>query len=261
MTWSQASILAVVEGLTEYLPVSSTGHMILVSWLMGVNQEDFVKDYTVMVQFGAILAVVFLYWRRFVINTKTYAAVFYAFLPAAVIGLIVKKHIDILLGNVWVVASALLIGGIFLVLTDAWLRRHQHTVKSIESLPPASAVKVGFFQCLAFIPGMSRSAATIWGGLHQGMSLAMATEFSFFLAVPTLTGATFVKAIKMSVQPEQWKIVLFGNAVSFVVGMMTVRGFVHFIQRFGLKHFGVYRIVVGVAVMVALLWGKQIEFF
>ena len=262
MSFVQAMILAVVEGLTEYLPVSSTGHMIITSWLMGINQDAFVKDYTVMVQFGAILAVVALFWRRFVLNFKIYPKVFLAFLPAAIIGLAVKKYIDMILGNVWVVGAALLGGGIALVLTDRWLRSHRVRVNSVETLPPAAAVKIGFFQCLAFIPGMSRSAATIWGGLHQGLGLVTATEFSFFLAVPTLTGATFLKVVKVypTITAEQWRILLIGNVVSFVIGALAIGSFVKLIERYGLKYFGYYRIIVGAAVLAALAYGQQIEF-
>ena len=262
MSFAQAMLLAVIEGLTEYLPVSSTGHMIITSWLMGINQDAFVKDYTVMVQFGAILAVVVLFWRRFLLNFKVYPVVFVAFLPAAVIGLAVKKHIDLILGNVWVVGAALLGGGIALVLTDHWVKKHRAQVHDVESLKTTSAFKIGLFQCLAFIPGMSRSAATIWGGLSQGLSLVSATEFSFFLAVPTLTGATFLKVIK--VYPEitgaQWSILLWGNVVSFAVGLLAIRSFVKMIEKFGLKYFGYYRIVVGGLVLAALALGHEIEF-
>lgn len=258
----QAMLLAVVEGITEYLPVSSTGHMIITSWLMGINQDAFVKDYTVMVQFGAILAVVVLFWRRFLLNFRIYPAVFLAFLPAAVIGLAVKKHIDVILGNVWVVGSTLFVGGFFLVLTDHWLRRHKVRVQKLEELGPASAVKIGFFQCLAFFPGMSRSAATIWGGLHQGLGLVAATEFSFFLAVPTLSGATFLKVIKVypEISAAQWGILLWGNVVSFVIGAIAIRFFIKLIEHYGLRYFGYYRIVVGGLVLVALALGQKIEF-
>jgi undecaprenyl-diphosphatase len=262
MNFAQAMIIAVVEGITEYLPISSTGHIILTSWLMGINQDAFVKDYTVMVQFGAILAVLVLFWRRFLLNFSIYPIVFIAFLPAAVIGLATKKYIDLILGSVWVVAIAWLVGGVFLVLTDHWLKRHKVRVANIESASLLAAVKIGFFQCLAFIPGMSRSAATIWGGLHQGLSLVAATEFSFFLAVPTLTGATFLKVIKVTnaITPDQWKILIWGNVVSFVVGLASIRFFVHLITRFGLKYFGYYRILLGAAVLMVLALGHTIEF-
>lgn len=262
MSFIQALVLAVVEGLTEYLPVSSTGHIILTSWLFGINENPFVKDYTVMVQFGAILAVLVLFWRKFVLNTKLYPVVLVAFLPAAVIGLAVKKHVDVLLGSVWVVGVALLVGGVFLVLTDRWIKIHKTRVPQLENTPLKSALKIGLFQCLAFVPGVSRSAATIWGGLHQGLSLVSATEFSFFLAAPTLTGATLIKAVKIypTITPDQWQMLLWGNLVSFVVGVLAIRFFVHLIGRYGLRYFGYYRIVVGLIVLIVLSLGHEIQF-
>ncbi len=262
MTFFQAMILAVIEGLTEYLPVSSTGHIILGSWLMGIHTDPFVKDYTVMVQFGAILAVLVLYVRRFLLNVKVYPIVLAGFIPAAVIGLAVKSHIDQILGSVWIVGSTLLLGGILLVLTDHWISRHQVRVKRLEEVKPLSAFKIGIFQCLAFLPGVSRSAATIWGGLHQGLGLVTATEFSFFLAVPTLTGATFLKGIKIvdTLTRDQWEILFYGNLVSFVVGLVAIRFFIRLIERYGLRHFGYYRIVLGLIVLLTLSFGHELEF-
>lgn len=262
MTTLQAIVLAVIEGLTEYLPVSSTGHIILGSWLMGINNDAFVKDYTVMVQFGAILAVVVLYWRRFILNVRLYPAILVAFLPAAAIGLLIKKHIDLILGSVWIVGSTLLVGGVLLVFTDRWLKNHRVRVANLEDLLWKSSVKIGLFQCLAFLPGMSRSAATIWGGLFEGVSLVAATEFSFFLAVPTLSGASFLKLLKVhnEITAEQWRILLYGNIVSFLVGLVAMRFFVHLIQRHGLKFFGYYRIAVGLVVLGALWMGHDIDF-
>lgn len=262
MTFFQAMLLAVIEGLTEYLPVSSTGHIILGSWMMGLNQDPFVKDYTVMVQFGAILAVLALYWRKFLLNTKLYPIVLAGFLPAAMIGLAVKSRIDRILGSVWLVGVMLLVGGVLLVLTDRWLQRHKTRVTQLEQMPLPSAFKIGLFQCLAFFPGVSRSAASIWGGLYQGLGLVSATEFSFFLAVPTLTGATFLKLLKVrdSITSDQWEILLYGNLVSFVVGLLAIRFFIQLIERFGLRHFGYYRILVGLAVLTALSLGHDIDF-
>jgi undecaprenyl-diphosphatase len=251
MTLLQASVLAIVEGLTEYLPVSSTGHIILTSWWMGIGSDEFVKDYTVMVQFGAILAVLVLYWRRFLLNIKIYPVVFIAFLPAAVVGLLVKKKIDALLDSVLIVGWALLIGGVILILTDHWLKAHKVRVKKVEELAPIGALKIGLFQLLAFVPGVSRSAATILGGIQQGMSLVVATEFSFFLAAPTLTGATFIKLLKVwpTLTGEQLQLILVGNAVSFVVGAAAIHSFVLLISRYGLKAFGFYRIALGLLVL------------
>lgn len=261
MTLLQGTVLAVVEGLTEYLPVSSTGHIILSSWIMGINQEEFVKDYTVMVQFGAILAVVVLYWKRFVINTRIYPAVLIGFLPAAVVGLSVKKYIDVILGNVIVVGSALLIGGFLLVLTDKWTRSLKPTIHGSHNISARNGFWVGIFQLFAFIPGVSRSAASIWGGLHQGMNLVTATEFSFFLAVPTLTGASFIKLMKVWPQltPEHLQIMALGNFISFVVGAASIHYFVRLVGRYGLKYFGYYRIIVGAAVLTAAILGENLS--
>lgn len=256
MTLTQALILAVVEGLTEYLPVSSTGHIILTSWLMGIHQEPFVKDYTVMVQFGAILAVVALYWRRFVMNFKVYPAVLVAFLPAAVLGLAIKNHVDALLESVLVVAATLFVGGTVLVWTDSWLKQRTSKYKTFDQLPPLPAFKVGLFQLLAFIPGVSRSAASILGGLQQGMSPLAAAEFSFFLAAPTLAGASLIKLLKSwpTLTPEQIDMIVWGNVVSFVVGAAAIKSFVEMIARYGFKSFGYYRIVIGAAVLVMALF-------
>ncbi len=260
MTLWQAFILAVVEGLTEYLPISSTGHIILTSWMMGIHQDEFVKDYTVMVQFGAILAVLALYWKKFVLNFRLYPVVLVGFLPAAVVGLSVKKHIDLVLDNVVVVGAALFIGGILLVFTDEWVRKIKPKIHKPEAITPRVAFKVGLFQLLAFIPGVSRAAASIWGGLHQRMSLVTATEFSFFLAAPTLAGASFIKLLKVwpTLNGEQIQLLVIGNMVSFVVGAASIFYFVRLIERYGLKYFGYYRMLVGAAVLGAALLGENL---
>lgn len=262
MSLIQSLILAVVEGLTEYLPISSTGHIILSSWMMGIHQDPFVKDYTVMVQFGAILAVLVLYWRRFLLNVKIYPQVAVAFLPAAVVGLAVKKHIDVLLGSVWIVGAALFVGGILLILTDRWLHKKQAIYPAIEKLPYISALKIGLFQLMAFVPGVSRSAASIWGGIHQGLNLKTATEFSFFLAVPTLTGASLLKLMKVWPELDAGRVemLVYGNIVSFIVGVIAIKGFVHFVEKHGLKYFGYYRVVLGLAVLLALALGQEVTF-
>lgn len=260
MTLWQAFILAVVEGLTEYLPISSTGHIILTSWIMGIHHDEFVKDYTVMVQFGAILAVLVLYWKKFVLNLRLYPVVLVGFLPAAVVGLSVKKYIDLILDNVIVVGAALFVGGIALVFTDEWVRKIKPKFNKAEAITPRVALKIGLFQLLAFIPGVSRSAASIWGGLHQRMTLVAATEFSFFLAAPTLAGASFIKLLKVwpTLTAEQIQIIAVGNMVSFVVGAAAIFFFVRLIERYGLKHFGYYRMVVGAAVLAAALLGGDL---
>jgi undecaprenyl-diphosphatase len=261
MTFVQSLILALVEGITEYLPVSSTGHIILTSWVMGINQNEFVKDYTVMVQFGAILSVVVLYWRRFLLNRRIYPQVCVAFLPAAVLGLAVKRKIDVLLGNVWIVGASLLIGGVLLVLTDHWIRRLKARVRNVENLPVTAAAKIGLFQTLAFIPGVSRAAASIWGGLFEGMDLKTATEFSFFLAVPTLSGASLLKLMKVwsTLNVDQIQMILWGNAVSFLVGALAIKYFIALVSRYGMRFFGYYRIVLGLMVLTLLITGVEMH--
>ncbi len=272
-TW-QALLLAIVEGLTEYLPVSSTGHIILTSFVLGINEQSFVKDYTVMVQFGAILAVVVLYGKRFFRSWDFYKKLALAFFPAAGIGLLVKSHIDRILGSMQVVAWALAVGGFILVILDRKKHHEKNENKTLEtkivgakiaskagamlsfsdevkfveeSLSYKQAFVIGLIQCLAFIPGVSRSAATIMGGLFQGLKRKDAAEFSFLLAVPTLTGATFIKVLKIipSVTQEQIGILITGNVVSFIVGFWAVRWFVSYLSRFGLAPFGWYRMVLG----------------
>lgn len=255
----QAILLAVVEGLTEYLPVSSTGHIILSSWAMGIHELSFTKDYTVMVQFGAILAVVVIYWRKFLAEwKKTYPRLMVAFLPAGVIGLAVKNQIDVLLGSVWVVAFALLGGGVVLLFTKrlfpGWQNKRWTDVNQISF---QQAFVIGLFQCLAFVPGMSRAASTIWGSLFAGLNLQLATQFSFLLAVPTLAGATLVKAVKIAptIEPGQMHVLLIGNVISFVVGYAAIRSFISWVSKKGLEPFGYYRIALGLVVMAMLLMG------
>lgn len=252
MTWIDALLLAFIEGLTEFLPVSSTGHLILTSSLMGIQEEGFVKSFNIIIQFGAILSVLFLYWRRFLPNLSFYKKVFIAFFPAAVIGLLVKDYIDAILGSVVVVAWALIIGGILLIWTDKRFEAQKTSGRTVDELSMSDCLKLGLIQCLAFIPGVSRSAATILGGLWLNMSRKEAAEFSFFLAVPTLTGASAVKALPLvkTIEPDQLGILAFGIVMSFVFALLAIRFFISLVSRYGFKHFGYYRIVVGLAVLI-----------
>ncbi len=262
----QAIILAVVEGLTEYLPISSTGHIIVAAGLMGINENAFVKDYTVMVQFGAILSVVFLYWRRFVQGIGLYKKLAIAFLPAAAIGFAVKDRIDALLGDVAVVAWAFILGGVVLILADRWFKAAPNqdgsgSPSQLDSLSGKGAAVVGIFQCIAFIPGVSRSAATILGGLAQRLDRKAAAEFSFLLAVPTLTAAGAYKLLKIlpTIQAEQVTSLVVGNFVSFVVGVITIKAFIGYLSRKGFLVFGIYRILVGVALLAWLMSGRALH--
>lgn len=261
MNLLQAIVLAIVEGLTEFLPVSSTGHMIIASTAMGIASDPFVKVFTVAIQFGAILSVLVLYWKRFFQSLNFYVKIFVAFLPAVFFGLFFKKTIDALLENIVVVGVALVLGGVvFLFLDGLFARRGQlETDMAHVSLP--KALKIGLFQVIAMVPGVSRSAATIIGGLTQGLSPKTAAEFSFFLAVPTMFAAT-CKSLWDHVQDggaafTQHEILLLvvGNVVGFIVAMIAIKGFIHFLTKNGFRIFGYYRIAVGLIVLILAALG------
>lgn len=253
----QAIILAIVEGLTEFLPISSTGHMIIASAMMGINELDFTKIFTVNIQFGAILSVVALYWRRFFQSLDFYYKLFVAFLPAAVIGFLLNDLIDQLLENVIVVALMLLVGGLVLIFVDKWLN---HTDDQVR-VDYGKALKIGFFQCLAMVPGVSRSAATIIGGMTQGLTRKAAAEFSFFLAVPTMFAASAYKLLKdyPSIQATDLQVLLIGNLVAFIVAMLAIRFFIGFLTKYGFKLFGYYRIILGLIILLLLAMGYELK--
>jgi len=255
MTLLQAIITAIIEGLTEFLPVSSTGHMIIGSTLMGIAGDDFVKLFTVAIQFGAILSVVVLYWRRFFETLTVYPLLVVGFIPAAIMGLTFKSNIDALLENVTVVAVALLLGGIFFLFIDK-LFPHDGEDR-VQPVSWLDALVIGCFQCIAMIPGVSRSAATIIGGLSRKLSRKQAAEFSFLLAVPTMAAAT-AKSMWDYIDDggtftaEHWKLFAVGNVVAFIVALLAIKGFVGFLTMHGFALFGWYRIVVG-GVLIALI--------
>jgi len=259
MTTFEAIILAIVEGLTEYLPISSTGHMIIVSSLLGIQDQPFTKDFTVIVQFGAILSVLVLYWRRFFSDKNFYFRLIVGFLPAAVIGLAVKNHIDVLLGNVQVVAWALVLGGFILLFSDRL--KGDKPYQKVQEIPLKTVLFLGFIQCLAFIPGVSRSGATIVGGMALGLNRKLAAELSFLLAVPTLAGATCLKVLKIypTIESSQIQNILLGNAVSFVVGLIAIKGFIGFLNSNGLSSFGYYRIILGVTLLLLIFSGYPLQ--
>jgi len=259
MSWIQALVLAIVEGVTEYLPISSTGHLILAAAIMGLNEDPFVKSFNIIVQFGAILSVVVLYWRRLIAPVSFYLKIAVGFLPAAVIGLLVKDKVDSVLGSVNVVATALLLGGVALIAFDKRFGK-QTGGKTISEMSYQDALLIGLCQCLAFIPGVSRSAASILGGLGFGLSRKEAAEFSFFLAVPTLAGATLIKSLKLvpTITSDQIGILIFGNIISFVVGCLAIKTFIEFLAKRGFFAFGVYRIVVGTIIFGMLMAGLSL---
>lgn len=252
MTWLEAVILAVIEGLTEFLPVSSTGHMILASSFMGIATEPFTKAFTVVIQLGTILSVVVLYFKRFFRSVQFYIKLFLAFIPAAVAGILFGDYIDDLLENVTVVAVSLIVGGIVLLFIDRLFNRNPDRKKETPGI--MNAIIIGIFQVIALIPGVSRSAATIIGGLTQGLTRKAAAEFSFFLAVPTMLGATVYKVYNFynegeSFSSDQINLLIVGNVVGFLVAMAAIRLFINFVTSHGFKIFGVYRILLGITIL------------
>ncbi|HNX87966.1 MAG TPA: undecaprenyl-diphosphate phosphatase [Paludibacteraceae bacterium] len=262
----QAIVLAIVEGLTEFLPVSSTGHMALVSALMGIEQESFTKLFIETIQFGTILSVLVLYWKKFIDfkGFQFYIKLIIAFLPAAVFGVIFKKHIDALIGTPLFIACTLFFGGIILLFVDNWFKNP--TIDDEKQATNKNALIIGLFQVLAVVlPGLSRSAATIIGGMQQKMTRKAAAEFSFFLAVPTLAGA-FVKSLWDAFQetPEiltqhNISLLVLGNVVGFIVAVIAIKAFISFLARHGFRLFGYYRILVGITIILLILFGVNLS--
>lgn len=259
MTYLQALIIAIVEGLTEFLPVSSTGHMMLATALLGIKSSPFVKLFTVCIQFGAILSVVVLYFKRFFQSIDFYFKLVVAFIPAAIAGFLFGDFIDSLLESVLGVSIALFAGGIVLFFIDNWL-----TGKDNADIKYPTAFKIGLFQCLALFPGVSRSAATIIGGMTQGLNRQKAAEFSFFLAVPTMFAATAKKLLDfykegITLSTEEVNVLVFGNIVAFIVATLAIKGFIGLLSRQGFRVFGIYRILVGGILLVLMLLGYSID--
>ena len=292
LSYLQTIIIAIVEGLTEFLPVSSTGHMIIAQSMLGVQSTEFVKAFTVIIQFGAILSVVVLYWKRFfklnkckifdqqaaadkpfsgkvVVYVKRllYKFDFYwkliiAFIPAAFFGLVFSDKIDEMLESVTVVAVMLVIGGVFMLFVDNIFKK----VDESKGMTEQKAFNIGLFQCIAMIPGVSRSMATIVGGMAQKMSRKTAAEFSFFLAVPTMFAATAYKLLKLFLEPNGTDILtqnigalVIGNIVAFIVALLAIKFFISFVSKYGFKAFGYYRIIVGGIILVMMYLGHNLE--
>lgn len=262
MSILQAIILAIIEGITEFLPVSSTGHMIIGSSLMGIESNNFVKLYTVVIQLGAILSVLVLYWKRFFQTLDFYFKLLVAFIPSVVAGLLFSDKIDELLESPQTVAIALVIGGVILLFIDKLFQ--QNSIRDTRNIGYNEAFITGLFQCLAMIPGTSRSASTIVGGMSQKMTRTVAAEFSFFLAVPTMFGATakkiydFYKAGHV-ITGDEIKLLAIGNVVAFVVAMLAIKSFITFLQKRGFQVFGVYRIIVGLIILAFLWTGHSLQ--
>lgn len=260
MNLFQSIIIAIVEGITEFLPVSSTGHIIITSRLLGLEESDFLTTFTVAVQVGAILAVVVLYYKKFLdlSNWKFYLKLLIGILPAIILGLLFEKRIDALLDSTLTVAIALLLGGIVLVFIDRLFTRPRiHSEKEVSYF---QSFIIGIWQCLALIPGMSRSASSIIGGMQQKLTRAAAAEFSFFLGVPTLAGATVYKVYKYyketgGLTSDEISILAVSNVVSFIVALFAVKFFIESIKKYGFRIWGFYRIVIGIALLLMIYSG------
>lgn len=250
-------LLAIVEGLTEFLPISSTGHMIIMSSLMGISQFEFTGTFITSIQFGAILSVVFLYWRRFLQSFDFYLKLFVGFLPFGIAGFLLKDIVEELLKSVTVVAIMLILGGIVLLFIDKFFNEKQNDQQPTFK----QAFMIGLFQCFALLPGISRSAATIVGGLTQGFNRKSAAEFSFLLAVPTMFVITAYQMLKSykTIKPEDFDMLLVGNAISFVVAILAIKFFVGFLTKYGFRVFGIYRIIVGVIILALIAMGFEIN--
>lgn len=248
MTYLQAIIIAIIEGLTEFLPVSSTGHMILASSLMRIQDEEFAKTFEIVIQLGAIMAVVLLYFKRFISGMNIYIKLAVAFLPTGVIGILAYKYIKEFLFNPITVSFSLIVGGVVLILLDKWSAKKESIYTSTEDIKFGDAIKIGLFQCLSMVPGVSRAAATIFGGIFAGFNRQQAAEFSFLLAVPTMFAASGLDLFQSyeNIHKDDISILLVGALVAFVVAIAAIKGFISFLTRYGFKHFGYYRIVLGV---------------
>jgi len=262
MNFIEAIILAVIEGLTEFLPISSTGHMIIGSSFMGMKSTDFSKLFMIVIQLGAILSVVVLYFKRFLKSIDFYVKLVVAFIPAAVFGLLLGDYIDSLLENVTGVAISLLVGGIILLYVDKWFNRPSYQEE--ENINYLTALKIGLFQCIAMIPGVSRSGATIVGGMSQKLSRKLAAEFSFFLAVPTMFAATAKKLYDFfkdghTITDEEVKLLVVGNMVAFIVALIAIKSFIGFLNKHGFKIFGYYRIALGIILLALIMSGYKLE--
>lgn len=262
MSTFEVIVLAIIEGLTEFLPVSSTGHMIIGTALMGISPTPFVKLFTIAIQLGTILSVLVLYYKRFLKSLDFYYKLIVAAIPAAVIGFTFSDVIDGLLESPLTVGITLVIGGVLLLFVDKWF--NNPVEDNSDHITYGQALKIGLFQCLAMIPGTSRSASTIVGGMTQGLTRKAAAEFSFFLALPMMFGATVLKLKdylddgNALTQVEINQLIL-GNVVGFVVAILAIKFFIGVVSKYGFKAFGWYRILVGGVILILLLSGQSLS--
>ncbi|MBN8537743.1 MAG: undecaprenyl-diphosphate phosphatase [Deltaproteobacteria bacterium] len=252
MTIFQAFVLAVIEGITEFLPISSTGHMILTAHYLTIENPILLKSFEVIIQFGAILSVVFFYKNKFLkMDFIFYKKLILAFIPTGIIGFLLKNKIDLWLDSVHIVAWALVLGGIVLIACD-FIFKPKENPKTFNNLNSLQIASLGLFQAIALIPGVSRSAATIVGGLVFKLSKKEAAEFSFFLAVPTMTAATLYKSVKIipSITANDGGLILFGLVIAFMVAYFAIKFFIHVVGKYGFLYFGIYRIILGLLIIL-----------
>jgi undecaprenyl-diphosphatase len=258
----QSIIIAIVEGLTEFLPISSTGHMIIAEKLLGVQDTEFTKLFTVAIQLGAILSVVVLYWKKFFVPTgvgasrwRFYAKLLVAVVPALLFGYLFSDKIDALLESTTTVIITMILGGIVLLFIDDYFKNP--TVEAEEKISFRRAFFIGLWQVVAMVPGVSRSAASIIGGMQQKLTRKLAAEFSFYLAVPTMVAATGYKLLKgyKAFSSDDIKLLVLGNVVAFLVALLAIKFFIGFLQKHGFKVFGYYRLVVGIILLLLMLAG------
>lgn len=262
MNYFEAIILAIIEGLTEFLPVSSTGHMIIGTALMGIEPTAFVKLFTITIQLGTILSVLVLYYKRFFKSMDFYYKLVVAALPASILGLILNDFIDSLLESPLMVAVMLVIGGVVLLFVDKWFNKP--TIENSDNISYKQAFIIGWYQCLALIPGTSRSASTIVGGMTQSLTRKAAAEFSFFLAIPMMLGASAVKLLNFfkegnTITTQEINLLIVGNIVGFLVAIIAIKTFIDLLTRYGFKAFGWYRIIIGLAIIGLLLSGQSLQ--
>jgi undecaprenyl-diphosphatase len=265
MTVLQAIIIAIVEGITEFLPISSTGHMALTSAILGIEKSAFTKLFIENIQFGTIISVIILYWRKFLDfkHLDFYLKLLVAFIPAAIVGLLLKKHIDQVLESPLFISIVMLLGGIILLFVDKWF--NNPTIREEKEITYKNSLMIGVFQLLSIIfPGLSRSAATIIGGMQQKLTRKVAAEFSFFLAVPTLAGA-FAKSLWDTYKetpdiltPQNIQLLFLGNVIGFLVAIFAIKAFITYLTNHGFKVFGYYRIIVGLILVIFLLTGHSL---
>ncbi|MFD2744528.1 MULTISPECIES: undecaprenyl-diphosphate phosphatase [Sphingobacterium] len=262
MTYLEVIILAIIEGLTEFLPVSSTGHMIIATAFMGIEPTPFVKLFTIIIQLGTILSVLVLYWKRFFKSFDFYFKLVVAGVPASILGLLLSDFIDDLLESPFMVAIMLVIGGVILLFVDKWFNKPR--TDDSDEISYKQAFIIGCYQCLALIPGTSRSASTIVGGMTQKLTRKAAAEFSFFLAIPMMLGASIVKLYKFLKNghvftSDEINLLIIGNVVGFIVAIIAIKSFIGILTKYGFKAFGWYRIAIGTIIIILMAGGYSLQ--